>query len=561
MGIFQQFPYSNFHEMNLDQIIKIMREMQDEWENTKSEWASYKEFIDNYFENLDVSAEVLEALRVMAESGELNTLIDPVIVTETIAWLADHITQPTTPVVDTSLSIAGAAADAKVTGDRLNWLDGETALIATPEKFIDASMKFEQGSMGATGLNIPGGTARMRSVGYFDLSNKVTEAIVVRFSVKNAETVNFVINWYDANDFVTPRIGYTNWSGVNGELVWIPVAARYCRLLVKYVSEADIVPEDFNYFSLQAGNILPNVDLDNIKTTGTYNVSGANCTNVPESSTEPRMLDVFKIDNGAVIQRLTYTLSGNQFVRLYGTDSVWRPWAKSETEIAEIVSYIPFPHIFKFKTEELRAHRGGCIAMYNNVMFNFDGGKIFFGSTEAFIENGHGNNCQFGVTLHGSYPYLYCPSWNKDQGDIFVNQINNDNTTTLIRTIHYNLTGYLNACVDEAADRIYIFLCTSNTPYEGDTDFIVSDLNGSIISSTTLDIKIPVIQDMKCYNDIIYMVAGDSVSYPNTYYTFDTTGKLISKSAYLTIPGEIEGIELYGDTLYMADQDNLYKSK
>ena len=54
MGIFQQFPYSNFHEMNLDQIIKIMREMQDEWEATKAEWASYKDFIDNYFATLDV---------------------------------------------------------------------------------------------------------------------------------------------------------------------------------------------------------------------------------------------------------------------------------------------------------------------------------------------------------------------------------------------------------------------------------------------------------------------------------------------------------------------------
>ena len=48
MGIFQQFPYSNFHEMNLDQIIKIMREMQDEWAETKNEWLDMKTFINNY---------------------------------------------------------------------------------------------------------------------------------------------------------------------------------------------------------------------------------------------------------------------------------------------------------------------------------------------------------------------------------------------------------------------------------------------------------------------------------------------------------------------------------
>ena len=116
MGIFQQFPYSNFHEMNLDQIIKIMREMQDEWENTKSEWESYKDFIDNYFENLDVSEEVLEALRIMVPAGELDPVIDPVIASATAEWLSEHIT-PTTPPIDDTLTVEGAAADAKATGD------------------------------------------------------------------------------------------------------------------------------------------------------------------------------------------------------------------------------------------------------------------------------------------------------------------------------------------------------------------------------------------------------------------------------------------------------------
>ena len=117
MGVFRNFPYSNFHEMNLDEIIKIVREMQDEWNATKTEWASYKDFIDNYFENLDVSAEVLEALRTMAETGELNTIIDPTIANEVTEWLSARLTVPSDVVIDTSLSIAGACADAKATGD------------------------------------------------------------------------------------------------------------------------------------------------------------------------------------------------------------------------------------------------------------------------------------------------------------------------------------------------------------------------------------------------------------------------------------------------------------
>lgn len=115
MGIFRQFSYSNFHDMNMDEIIKIMRQMQDEWEATKTEWNSYKEFIDNYFENLDVSQEVLEAMRIFAYDGTLNAVLDPTIATATAAWLASHIT-PTTPAIDASFSVNGAGADAGMVG-------------------------------------------------------------------------------------------------------------------------------------------------------------------------------------------------------------------------------------------------------------------------------------------------------------------------------------------------------------------------------------------------------------------------------------------------------------
>lgn len=111
MGIFRQFPYSNFHDMNLDEIIKIMREMQDEWEATKQEWASYKDFIDNYFENLDVSEEVLNAMRIFAADGTLNRIMDPTMTQAAGEWLTTHISNPSNPPLDYQLTgVAGAAA-------------------------------------------------------------------------------------------------------------------------------------------------------------------------------------------------------------------------------------------------------------------------------------------------------------------------------------------------------------------------------------------------------------------------------------------------------------------
>ena len=100
----------------MDEIIKIMREMQDEWNATKNEWANYKDFIDNYFNNLNLDEETEKALLHLINTGELDNKINPVISNTTAEWLAEHIT-PTSPSVDESLSISGAAADAKVTGD------------------------------------------------------------------------------------------------------------------------------------------------------------------------------------------------------------------------------------------------------------------------------------------------------------------------------------------------------------------------------------------------------------------------------------------------------------
>lgn len=115
MGIFRQFPYSNFHEMNMDEIIKILLQMQDEWNDTKEEWASYKEYIDNYFETLDLSEETYNALLRTIENGIFNETVDPVIISEVETWLNENINNGY--VVDKTLSISGAAADAKVTGN------------------------------------------------------------------------------------------------------------------------------------------------------------------------------------------------------------------------------------------------------------------------------------------------------------------------------------------------------------------------------------------------------------------------------------------------------------
>ena len=185
MGLFQNFPYTNFHEINLDQILKIMQDMQTEWESTKSEWNSMRDFINNYFDNLDVSEEVLSALQKMADSGALSTIIDPVIVNQTSAWLASHIT-PTTPAVDNTLSIAGAAADAKATGDAVTNL----------------KKNLQHLGYDVTSINYTNGTS------HSSLNDQIN------LDIKSGETVNIALSASTTSDVLCTLYAYYNGTSV-----------------------------------------------------------------------------------------------------------------------------------------------------------------------------------------------------------------------------------------------------------------------------------------------------------------------------------------------------------
>ena len=78
-----------------------------------------------YFENNSKYYSEESAASAQASAGSASEaadyaahIADPVSGLVT-SWLAQHITQPTTPAIDTSLTVAGAAADAKAAGDAL----------------------------------------------------------------------------------------------------------------------------------------------------------------------------------------------------------------------------------------------------------------------------------------------------------------------------------------------------------------------------------------------------------------------------------------------------------
>lgn len=122
MGLFEHFPYTNFHELNLTWFLDTFRELLTEWEEQKQEFADLKEaweamrtWITEYFDNLDVQEEINNKLDEMARSGALSILLEPYIPSLVTDWLNANI-EPTSPPVDKTFTIEGAAADSEAVG-------------------------------------------------------------------------------------------------------------------------------------------------------------------------------------------------------------------------------------------------------------------------------------------------------------------------------------------------------------------------------------------------------------------------------------------------------------
>ena len=75
MGLFEQFPYTNFHELNLDWVLKEWAEQKREFETIAEAFADLKSYVENYFENLDVQDEIDAKLDEMMSEGQLTDVL------------------------------------------------------------------------------------------------------------------------------------------------------------------------------------------------------------------------------------------------------------------------------------------------------------------------------------------------------------------------------------------------------------------------------------------------------------------------------------------------------
>ena len=142
----------------LNNTIEDVGKVEDNVAALNEAYGKLEDYVNTYFDEIDIEAELRNVLDAMAEDGSLDSLLDPLVaarlgdvvaeqisgvvanqidgaVSEQIGgavlenlpavvpdavndWLDSNVT-PTTPIVDKTLTISDAAADAKVTGDRI----------------------------------------------------------------------------------------------------------------------------------------------------------------------------------------------------------------------------------------------------------------------------------------------------------------------------------------------------------------------------------------------------------------------------------------------------------
>lgn len=228
----------------VDYLNKTMEDVSlsiEDVEKLHAAYVSLQGYVNNYFNNLDVQEEINNKLDALVADGTIHEIFTPDVTAilnvarqasldaiaaipgEVTDWLDDNISQETGYVIDNTLTVSGAAADAKVTGGRLSALKSDldySAMIddTLQSRICDNLIKFEGIVYGAYVRRTDG--AQITSADWcYTKFLPVTGGKKYYFSTSN----NFICWYTDDNfsDFISGAV--TSPNGVTA-----PNNAAYC---------------------------------------------------------------------------------------------------------------------------------------------------------------------------------------------------------------------------------------------------------------------------------------------------------------------------------------------
>ena len=79
---FSNFPYTDFHNLNLDWVLETVKDLDIKWDDYYTQWNKWQTDVQNYIDNLDYIAAIDKYLDALKARGELSDIID--------TWLTDY---------------------------------------------------------------------------------------------------------------------------------------------------------------------------------------------------------------------------------------------------------------------------------------------------------------------------------------------------------------------------------------------------------------------------------------------------------------------------------------
>lgn len=332
-GPFQHgWPYSNFHDLNLDWVLQTVKnlatewaQVQRDWENEQQAFEDFKTYVNNrlstfqdWFSNLDVQQEINNKIDEMAQNGELLSIIQNTVQNKTQqatdTWLQQHMTPGAgAPALDASFTLAQAAAQSQAVGNK--------AFVAR-DADVYTSKPYDLNV-----LTLPG-TYAFSSNQYLNKPNGAPTGYACLIVVKNAYTLYYVNQFFMVNE---------------DNRVW-------CRTL----AVNDNVPAGRDWFLIGNGNVCSEItpaageskiDMNTVTEPGLYFSTPYELLNGPSGIATNNTIFVFdKVFTGAYCMQVLMSSNSKHFYCRYfnpknlqdpsaidwfiiNPDYVHKPWA------------------------------------------------------------------------------------------------------------------------------------------------------------------------------------------------------------------------------------------